>query len=176
VVLWLEPIHGCPVHPKGAGNFHDGFTGFDAVHRLPTLVRVGRPKRTPRALVRSRPSPVQARISVRSNSASPPRMVSMSCLCGVVVSAQVSLSERPAPACMKASRTLRRSRVERARRSKRVTIDAAGDPPRRDIDLSSQKDGRSHRAARPSTPDLRGGAPPTASAPLNHRVSAPIVL
>jgi hypothetical protein len=30
----------------------------------------GRPKRTPRALARSRPSPVRARISVRSNSAS----------------------------------------------------------------------------------------------------------
>jgi hypothetical protein len=38
----------------------------------------GRPNRTPRALARSRPSPVRARISVRSNSARPPRMVSMS--------------------------------------------------------------------------------------------------
>src|SRR5262245_37052508 len=51
----------------------------------------GRPKRTPLALARLRPSPVRARISSRSNSARPPRTVSISLPCGVVVSAQASL-------------------------------------------------------------------------------------
>jgi hypothetical protein len=41
---------------------------------------------------RLRPSPVLARISSRSNSAKPPRTVSISLPCGVVVSAQASLS------------------------------------------------------------------------------------
>jgi hypothetical protein len=43
---------------------------------------------TPRACARLRPSPVRARISSRSNSAKPPRTVSIRRPCGVVVSAQ----------------------------------------------------------------------------------------
>ena len=54
----------------------------------------GRPNRTPRSRARLRPSPVRAAISERSNSARPPSTVSMSLPWGVVVSAQVSLSER----------------------------------------------------------------------------------
>lgn len=41
--------------------------------------------RTPRALARSLPSPVRDRISSRSNSARPPRIVTSSRPCGVVV-------------------------------------------------------------------------------------------
>jgi hypothetical protein len=49
-------------------------------------------------LARSRPSPVRARISSRSNSASPPSTVSIKRPCGVVVSAHASPSDRnPAP-------------------------------------------------------------------------------
>lgn len=43
---------------------------------------------TPRALARSRPSPVRLRINSRSNSAGPPRTVSINLPCGVVVSAK----------------------------------------------------------------------------------------
>jgi hypothetical protein len=74
----------------------------------------GRPKLIPRACARLRPSPVRARISSRSNSASPPRTVSNSRPCGVVVSAQAFLSEhkavswyaveRAADACMPSCR------------------------------------------------------------------------
>ncbi len=50
------------------------------------------------ALARSRPSLVRLRINSRSNSARPPRTVSVKQPCGVVVSAQVSRSDRkPAP-------------------------------------------------------------------------------
>jgi hypothetical protein len=71
---------------------------------------------------RLRPSPVLARINSRSNSAKPPRTVSMSLPCGVVVSAQLSLSERkPAPRFASSSSRLSKSLVERASRSSRVT-------------------------------------------------------
>src|SRR5215813_8426158 len=71
----------------------------------------GRPNRTPRSLARFRPSPVRARISSRSNSAKPPRTVSISRPCAVVVSAHVSLSERkPAPRFPISSSTLSRAR------------------------------------------------------------------
>jgi hypothetical protein len=43
----------------------------------------GRPKLCPRALARSRPSPVRARINSRSNSASPPCTVSIKRPCAV---------------------------------------------------------------------------------------------
>ena len=57
-----------------------------------------RPITTPRALARSLPSPVRLLINSRSNSARPPRTVSISRPCGVVVSAQVSRSDlNPAP-------------------------------------------------------------------------------
>ena len=78
--------------------------------------------RWPRALARSRPSAVRAWISSRSNSAKPPRTVSTSRPCGVVVSAHVSASDRnPALRSVTAASVLRRPRVERARRSSLVT-------------------------------------------------------
>jgi hypothetical protein len=49
----------------------------------------GRPIFTPRALARSRPSLVRARMRSRSNSARPPSTVSISRPCNVVVSAHV---------------------------------------------------------------------------------------
>src|SRR5262249_56658789 len=74
---------------------------------------------TPRAFARARPSPVRARISSRSNSARPPRTVSISRPWAVVVSAQASLRLlKPAPRSEIAAMTLRRSRVERASRSR----------------------------------------------------------
>ena len=78
--------------------------------------------RTPLALARSRPSPVRVRISSRSNSANPARTVSISRPCGEVVSAHESRRERkPAPLSPMAASVLRRSLVDRARRSRRVT-------------------------------------------------------
>ena len=69
------------------------------------------PNFTRRAIVLALPSPVLVRIKVRSNSASPPRIVSISLPCGVVVSAQVSASERKhAPALATASNVLRMKR------------------------------------------------------------------
>jgi hypothetical protein len=62
----MQTIHGCAVDTERARHLGDGFAGGDPVHCLPTLVGesfFGRPKRTPRALARSRPSPVRARIS-----------------------------------------------------------------------------------------------------------------
>ena len=72
----------------------------------------GRPKLCPRALACcSRPSPVRARINSRSNSASPPRTVSIKRPCAVVVSAQASARDRnPAFLPVIAARVLRRSR------------------------------------------------------------------
>jgi hypothetical protein len=55
-------------------------------HTSPVILGF-RPKRTPLAIARVRPSPVLARIKLRSNSASPPRTVSINRPCGVVVSA-----------------------------------------------------------------------------------------
>jgi hypothetical protein len=69
----------------------------------------GRPKRTPLAFARVLPSLVRARISSRSNSASPPNTVSISRPCAVVVSAHASLSDlKPAPALAITSRMFRR--------------------------------------------------------------------
>jgi len=77
-----------------------------------------RPSRTPRAFARSRPSPVRARISSRSNSAKPPSTVSINRPCGVVVSAQASFRDRkPALRSPMAASVFRRSRVVRASRS-----------------------------------------------------------
>src|SRR6516165_8696187 len=65
--------------------------------------------RPPRALARLRPSPVRARISSRSNSARPPRIVSISRPCAVVVSAQLSFSDlKPAPRLLISASTLSR--------------------------------------------------------------------
>ena len=61
-------------------------------------------------------------MSSRSNSASPPSTVSIRRPCGVVVSAQWSASDRKAaPRSAIVARMFRRSRVERANRSSRVT-------------------------------------------------------
>ena len=78
---------------------------------------LGRPNLTPLALARALPSLVRARISSRSNSAKPPRIVSINLPCGVVVSAQLSCSDlNPAPRLAMASRILNKSRVLRAKR------------------------------------------------------------
>jgi hypothetical protein len=86
-------------------------------------VNLGRlPMATPLAFARSRPSPVRARISSRSNSAKPPRMVSIKRPCAVVVSAHVSRSDlKPAPFSATAPSVLRRSLVDLAKRSSLVT-------------------------------------------------------
>jgi hypothetical protein len=52
-----------------------------------------RPRLCPFALARARPSPVRMQISSRSNSASPPKTVSIKRPCAVVVSAHVSPSD-----------------------------------------------------------------------------------
>jgi hypothetical protein len=75
------------------------------------------------ATARARPSPVRALINSRSNSAKPPRTVSIRRPCAVVVSAQVSPRDRnPAFFPVIAARVLSRSRVDRARRSSLVTM------------------------------------------------------
>src|SRR6476619_6537294 len=80
------------------------------------------PNRTQRALARTRPSVVRLRIRWRSNSASPPRTVSINRPCGVVVSAQGSPSDlKLAPASPIVARVLSKSLVERAKRSSFVT-------------------------------------------------------
>jgi len=72
-----------------------------------------RPRMTPLAFARSRPSPVRVRISSRSNSANPPNTVSISRPCAVVVSAHVSLRDlKPAPFSAIVPSRLRRSRVD----------------------------------------------------------------
>ena len=82
----------------------------------------GRPKRTPRSLARTIPSPQRERISSRSNSASPPRTVMIRRPWAFVVSAQASLRLRKlAPRSLMVLSRLSRSRVERASRSSRVT-------------------------------------------------------
>jgi hypothetical protein len=55
-----------------------------------------RPRLLPAALARARPSPVRVRINSRSNSARPPRTVSIKRPCAEVVSAHASPSERKA--------------------------------------------------------------------------------
>ena len=82
-----------------------------------------RPNLTPRAFALALPSPVRDIISERSNSEIPPNTVSMRRPCGVVVSAHVSdRLLNPAPAFAIVSSMFSRSRVLRARRSRRVTI------------------------------------------------------
>jgi hypothetical protein len=69
------------------------------------------------------PSAVRVRIRSCSNSARPPKMVSIKRPWGVVVSAHASPSERkPAFLSVIAASVFNRSRVERASRSSRVTI------------------------------------------------------
>ena len=81
-----------------------------------------RPNFTPRTCAGTLPSAVLAKIKCRSNSARPPRTVSISLPCGEVPSAQGSPREqKPALASSMAARVLSRSRVERASRSSLVT-------------------------------------------------------
>ncbi len=76
---------------------------------------------TPRALARSLPSPVRTRIRSLSNSASPPSNINRPC--AVVVSAHASPRDRkPPPLPPMAASVLRRSRVDLASLSRRVTI------------------------------------------------------
>jgi hypothetical protein len=82
----------------------------------------GLPNLTPRAWARFLPSAVLARIKCRSNVARPAKIVIINSPCGVVVSAQLSASDlNLAPAFEIVSRMLRRSRVDRANLSNRVT-------------------------------------------------------
>ena len=104
-----------------AGDVVQGFAPVAAANRLAALVRgelegVG-PCCCPRALARSRPSPVRARINSRSNSASPPSTVSIKRPCAVVVSAHASC-EGSIPGFLAGDApggVLSRSRVERAK-------------------------------------------------------------
>src|SRR5262249_25074979 len=101
----------------------------------------GRPNFTPRALARLRPSSVRARISSRSNSARPPRTISNSLPCGVVVSAQASASDlKLAPALATAQRMLSKSLVDRASRSSRVTTSTS---PASSLRIALASSGRS---------------------------------
>jgi hypothetical protein len=71
------------------------------------------PNLTPLAIALVQPSLVLAKIKLRSNSASPPRIVIISFPCAVVVSAQASAIDRnPVPALPTASRTLSIPRLE----------------------------------------------------------------
>lgn len=115
----------------------------EALHRFLALVgdRLGgRPNFTPLAFARARPSPVLARIKLRSNSAKPASTVTISLPCGVVVSANGSASDlKPARALPMASRMLSRSRVDRASRSSRVTISVLPGASRRRTLASSAR-------------------------------------
>jgi hypothetical protein len=115
--LGLEPVHGCAIHAVARGNVNHGVAGLEAGQSFTALVRESfglRPNTTPFTWARSRPSPVRVLISSRSNSPRPPRTVSISRPCGVVVSHHASLSDRkPAPAAVTAARTFSKSRVER---------------------------------------------------------------
>src|SRR5262249_34128139 len=120
-----EPANRGLAHTVGARQIGLHSPVSEPLYSLLALVAVsltGRPNFTPRALARLRPSSVRARISSRSNSARPPRTVSNSLPCGVVVSAQASASDlKLAPALATASRMLSKSLVDRASRSSRVT-------------------------------------------------------
>jgi hypothetical protein len=94
----------------GPSNIRLRFARSKPLERFRTLV----------GFARVLPSLVRARISERSNSASPPSTVSMSLPCGVVVSAHASANDLPAPALATSSSTLSRSLVEHASRSSRV--------------------------------------------------------
>jgi len=87
---------------------------------------LGKFRRSPhvdaRALARSRPSPVRARINSRSNSAKPAKHGEHQPPVRGRRVRHASPSERkPAPFSAICASVLRRSRVERARRSRRVT-------------------------------------------------------
>jgi hypothetical protein len=78
---------------------------------------------TPRAIALLRPSLVRDRIKLRSNSAKPPRTVSINLPCGVAVSAHGSLRDRkPAPRSETLASTFKRSLVLLASRSSLATI------------------------------------------------------
>jgi hypothetical protein len=107
----------------GAGNFPCRLAPVATLDSLALLVR-GQ-FRFPPHLYAARhgaalPSLVRARISSRSNSASPPRTVSINRPCAVVVSAHASPRERnPAFLLVMVARVLRRSRVDLATRRSR---------------------------------------------------------
>jgi hypothetical protein len=78
-------------------------------------------------LARERPSPMRARISSRSNSANPPRTVSIRRPCALVVSAHVSPSEwNPALRSVIVARVFRRSRVELVERLEKLAAVGLG--------------------------------------------------
>jgi hypothetical protein len=79
------------------------------------------PNLTPLALALVRPSEVRDKIKDLSNSANPARIVIINLPWAVVVSAQASANDlKPAPALDTVSKTLSRSLVDLAKRSRRV--------------------------------------------------------
>src|SRR5262245_25247834 len=103
----LERADGCQPANRGridiVGPGHIGLRlacGEALDSRLPLMGRhlAWTPEAHAALLGAQRPSPVRARISSRSNSAKPPSTVNISRPCGLVVSAQASLSDlKPAP-------------------------------------------------------------------------------
>ena len=142
-----QPTDGGRIDPVRPRNVSLGVTASEPVRasrRWNSSNFVGRPNFTPRALARSRPAPVRARMSSRSNSARPPRTVSISRPCGVVVSAQLSFKLlNPAPFAAISAKILSKSRVLRARRSSRLTTSTSPDSS---LETALRSSGRSVRA------------------------------
>jgi hypothetical protein len=103
----------------GGGNFW----GL-SLHPLCASVSLGgRPMCCPRATARLRPSAVRVRIRSRSTSANPPSTAIMRRPVLVAVSAHGSASDRNCPPASTICLTMaNRSKVERAKRSIRVTV------------------------------------------------------
>src|SRR5215207_871618 len=113
------------MHVVGAGDLSQGLANLSAGQRLPLLVgcqlRLAPEPHAPiLGTLPTFPCPSADQLTLELGQAT--STVSIRRPCGVVVSAQVSFSERK-PACLSATaaRVLSRSRVERASRSRRVT-------------------------------------------------------
>ena len=91
----------------------------------------GRPNFTPRAFARAPAIAGRGKDQLALELRKPPRTVSISRPCDVVVSAQLSLSDlKPAPILATQSRMLSKSRVERASLSRRIIISTSPSPSR----------------------------------------------
>ena len=91
LATWAPPViqHGGGVHVVSSRHVRLRLASLKPRQSLLPLVRRslrGLPNLTPRSLARFLPSPVRARINSRSNSAKPPRTVSIKRPCGLVVS------------------------------------------------------------------------------------------
>jgi hypothetical protein len=119
--LGRQPRNRPPANVVAAGDLAERFpAGLDALGRLvPLMRRKGRPAAKPDTVRLGAGASLGwcgRGISSRSNSARPPSTVNIKRPCVVVVSAHASPSDR------KLATMLRRSRVDRARRSRRVTM------------------------------------------------------